>query len=51
LFGFAEGDLDTPIWIAIASEAAAVLLLAPVAVANFMRGASARGGPRGALTS
>ena len=50
LFGFAEGDLDTPIWIAIAAEVATFVLLAPVAVANLVHGASARGGARGALT-
>ena len=36
LFGFSEGTLDTVMWIAIISEAAAVVLLAPVAVANLV---------------
>src|ERR1700729_1431501 len=50
LFGFSEDGYDTPVVIAIASETAATLLLAPVAAANLMRGLSARRGG-GALTS
>jgi hypothetical protein len=50
LFGFSEQGYDTAVLIAIASEAAATLLLAPVAAANLMRGLSARRGG-GALTS
>jgi hypothetical protein len=50
LFGFSEQGYDTPVLIAIASEAAATLLLAPVAAANLMHGLSARRGG-GALTS
>jgi len=48
LFGFSEDGFETPIVIAIATEVAAVLLLAPVAVASLVRRVSARGG---ALTS
>ncbi len=54
LFGFSEDGYDTPVLIAIATEAATVVLLAPVAVANLVRVAGAgRGGARrgGALTS
>ena len=36
LFGFSEGTLDTVMWVAIVSEAVAVVLLAPVAVANLV---------------
>lgn len=48
LFGFSEGTLETVMWIAIVSEAAAVFLLAPVAVANLVRSAATRptSGPR-----
>jgi hypothetical protein len=35
LFGFSEGSVDTPILIAIIAEAVAVVLLAPVAIANL----------------
>ena len=41
LFGFSEGTLETVMWIAIVSEAAAVVLLAPVTVANLV-GSGAR---------
>ena len=44
LFGFSEDGYDTAVVIAIASEVATVVLLAPVAVANLVRGVSARGG-------
>jgi hypothetical protein len=37
LFGFSEGTFETVMWIAAVSEAAAVVLLAPVAVANLVR--------------
>ena len=50
LFGFSEGTLDTVMWVAIVSEAVAVALLAPVAVANLV-GVSATkttGDPRAA---
>jgi hypothetical protein len=50
LFGFSEDGYDTPVVIAIATEVATVVLLAPVAVANLVRWVSARGGG-GALTS
>jgi hypothetical protein len=46
LFGFSEGPIDTAIWIAILSEAAGVLLLAPVAVVNLL-GSSPMRSPRG----
>jgi len=48
LFGFSEGTLDTPMWIAIVAEAAAVALLGPVAVANRFRSSTTRSpaGPR-----
>jgi hypothetical protein len=42
LFGFSEGPIDTAIWIAILSEVAAVLLLAPVAVSDLLRSSSSR---------
>jgi len=53
LFGFSEGTLETVMWVAIVSEAAAVVLLAPVAIVNLARASS---GPRrtrstGALSS
>jgi hypothetical protein len=48
LFGFSEDGYDTPIVIAIATEVATMLLLAPVAVANLVRATAGRGG---ALTS
>jgi hypothetical protein len=44
LFGFGEDGYDTPIWIAIASEVATTVLLAPVAVANLARSMPNRGG-------
>jgi hypothetical protein len=50
LFGFSEGTLETPMWIAIVAEAAGVVLLAPVAAAKLV-GSSARrttAGPRAA---
>ena len=37
LFGFSEDGYDTPVVIAIASEVATVVLLAPVAVAKAVR--------------
>jgi hypothetical protein len=37
LFGFSEGTFETVMWIAVLSEAAAAVLLAPVAVANLVR--------------
>jgi hypothetical protein len=48
LFGFSEGPIDTAIWIAIVSEAAALILLLPVAVANLVRPSATRttAGPR-----
>ncbi len=49
LFGFSEDGYDTPVVIAIASEVATAVLLAPVAVANLVRGVAGRGGR--ALTS
>jgi hypothetical protein len=50
LFGFSEGTIDTAIWVAIISEAAAVVLLAPVAVANLVASSARRttAGPRAA---
>ena len=50
LFGFSEDGYDTPVVIAIATEVATVVLMAPVAVASLVRGVSARG-RGGALTS
>ena len=44
LFGFSENGFSTPIVIAIVSEVAATVLLAPVAVANLVRSFSDRGG-------
>lgn len=48
LFGFSEGALETPMWIAIVAEAATVVTLGPVALANLGRSSAARptGGPR-----
>jgi hypothetical protein len=48
LFGFSEGTIETVMWIAIVSEAAAALLLAPVAVANLAGSSATRrtAGPR-----
>jgi hypothetical protein len=43
LFGFSEDGYDTAVVIAIASEVATVVLLAPVAVANLVRSAPGRG--------
>jgi hypothetical protein len=40
LFGFSEGALETVMWIAIVAEAAAVLVLTPVAVASLVRGSA-----------
>ena len=54
LFGFSEDGYDTPVLIAIATEVATVVLLAPVAVASLARAAADRGGARrrgGAVTS
>ena len=53
LFGFMEDGYDTPILIAIVSEALTTILLAPVAVASLRRAASSAHAPRsrGALTS
>ncbi len=53
LFGFMEDGYDTPILIAIVSEALTVILLAPVAVANLLGAASGERAPRsrGALSS
>ena len=53
LFGFMEDGYDTPILIAIVSEALTVILLAPVAVTNLLGAASAERAPssRGALSS
>jgi hypothetical protein len=53
LFGFMEDGYDTPILIAIASEALTVILLAPVAVANLRRASTGERAPRsqGALSS
>jgi hypothetical protein len=45
LFGFSEGTLETPMWIAIVAEVATVALLAPVAIASLASGSSE---PRGA---
>jgi hypothetical protein len=49
LFGFSEGTFETVMWIAVVSEAAAFLLLAPVAVAGLAGSSSATrttGAPR-----
>lgn len=49
LFGFSEGTLETVMWIAIVAEAAAVILLAPVALASLIGSSSATrttAGPR-----
>ena len=35
LFGFSEGPLETPMWIAIIAEVATVVLLGPLAVARL----------------
>ena len=54
LFGFSEGTLETVMWIAIVAEAAAVVLLAPVAVANLRQPSSrqrSRSRSRSALSS
>lgn len=53
LFGFQEFGYDTPVKLAIATEAATLLLLAPVAARELMQGLSgARRAPRsrGALS-
>jgi len=36
LFGFSEGTFETVMWVAVVSEAAAVILLAPVTVVNLL---------------
>ena len=48
LFGFSEGTFETVMWFAVVSEAAAVVLLAPVAVANLISSSATRttAGPR-----
>jgi hypothetical protein len=48
LFGFSEGTFETVMWFAVVSEAAAVVLLAPVAVANLVSSWATRttAGPR-----
>jgi hypothetical protein len=48
LFGFSEGTFETVMWIAVVSEVAAVILLAPVAVASLVSSAATRttAGPR-----
>ena len=46
LFGFMEDGYDTPILIAIVSEALTVILLAPVAVTNLLGAASGERLPR-----
>jgi hypothetical protein len=46
LFGFMESGYDTPILIAIASEALTTILLAPVAVRALQRAASGHRAPR-----
>ena len=53
LFGFMEDGYDTPILIAIVSEALTMILLAPVAVASLRRASSGARVPRsrGALSS
>ncbi len=40
LFGFSEGTLETVMWIAIVAEAAAVILLTPVALASLLGSSS-----------
>jgi hypothetical protein len=40
LFGFSEGTLETVMWIAIGAEAAAVLVLTPVALTKLGRGSA-----------
>ena len=45
LFGFSETGYSTAIVLAMIAEALAVVLLAPVAVANLKRATSAGGGP------
>ena len=42
LFGFSEGTLETVMWVAIVSEAAAVILLAPVGVASLVGSSTTR---------
>ncbi len=42
LFGFSEDGYDTPVVIAIVSEVATVVLLAPVAVTNAVRSVTRR---------
>lgn len=53
LFGFAEGPLDAPMWIAIVAEVTAAIALAPVAMARLARTSSQHGRTRstGALSS
>jgi hypothetical protein len=51
LFGFSEGSLETPMWIAIVAEVATVLLLGPVAIASLARGSSSSSEPRGARSA
>ena len=48
LFGFSEGTLETVMWIAMISEAVALLVLAPVGVANLVGSSATRTttGPR-----
>jgi len=48
LFGFSEGTFETVMWFAVVSEAAAVVLLTPVAVANLVSSWATRAtaGPR-----
>jgi hypothetical protein len=43
LFGFSEDGYDTAVVVAIVSEVASVVLLAPVAVANLVQGVTHRG--------
>ncbi len=43
LFGFSEGTLEAPMWIAIVSEIAAALLLAPVVAGLARRSSQPRG--------
>jgi hypothetical protein len=43
LFGFSEDGYDTAVVVAIVSEVASVVLLAPVAVANLAQGVTHRG--------
>jgi hypothetical protein len=42
LFGFSEGTFETVMWFAVVSEAAAVALLAPVAVASLVGSSATR---------